>query len=141
MTDINNNKTHSTWDMSQERAFIENLLSQRFNYFILFYSITISGFINTDRLIYAQLILIIGSIISVLFACVLKRSQQKLDIILKELFKDKNHPAKIIDDMAKGTGGSRRRLVGVWIPFICCLTLIIASVVHLCYILCLCQRN
>ncbi len=129
------------WDMSQERAFTENLLCQRFNYFILFYSITIAGFVNVRNQIHAQIILTIGTIITVLFASVLKRSQQKLDIILilNDLFKDETHPAKIIDEIAGGSEGSKRRIIGIWIPAICYWTLIIGSIVHFCYIICLCQ--
>jgi hypothetical protein len=125
----------SSWDMSQERAFIENLLSQRFNYFMLFYSITIAGFVGAKNPIYAQIILTIGAIITALFASVLKRSQQKLDIILEDLFNDENHPAKIIDKIAGGSKGSRRRYIGVLIPTICYWTLTIGAIVHFCYYL------
>ena len=31
------------WDMSQERAFIETLLNQRFNFFLAFFSLVIVG--------------------------------------------------------------------------------------------------
>jgi hypothetical protein len=124
------------WDMSQERQFIENLLSQRFNYFLLFYSITIAGFVNSKNLFYAQAILTFGAVIVFLFASVLQRSQQKLDIILTDLFKDESHPAKIIDDLAGGSKGSKRRIIGYWIPLICSWTLIIGAIVHLCYIIC-----
>ncbi|RPH29904.1 MAG: hypothetical protein EHM93_16640 [Bacteroidales bacterium] len=121
------------WDMSQERAFIENLLSQRFNYFLLFYSIVIAGFVKTTNLVYAQLILTLGAIITILFALVLERSQQKLDIILKDLFEDDSHPAKIVDDLAGGC--SRRRIIGIWIPKICYWTLVIGAIAHLVFII------
>jgi hypothetical protein len=123
------------WDMSQERAFLENLLSQRFNYFLLFYSITVAGFVNAKNVIYAQIILTLGSVITYLFASVLRRSQQKLDIILDDLFKEDSHPAKIIDDLAKGCIGSKRRIIGVVIPTICYLTLFIGALLNLVYLI------
>jgi len=130
-------KTSPVWDMSQERAFTENLLSQRFNYFLVFYSITVAGFINAKNPIFAQIIITIGGLIIFLLALVLKRSQRKLDLILEDLFKDNSHPAKIVD-MQAGKG-SARRIIGIWIPTICYLSLVIGAIVHLCYICCLCQ--
>jgi len=77
--------TSPVWDMSQERMFIENLLSQRFNYFLIFFSLCVAGFANAKNSIYAEIILILGAVIITLFAMVLKRSQQKLDLIFKNL--------------------------------------------------------
>jgi hypothetical protein len=117
--------------MSQERAFLENLLSQRFNYFLLFYSITVAGFVNAKNVIYAQIVLTSGALIVSLLACVLLRSQQKLNHILKDdLFKDISHPAKIIDDLAAGKVGSKRNYIGIVIPIICSTILILGSIIH-----------
>lgn len=132
---MGNNYTDDSWTMSQEREFIENLLSQRFNFFLVFYSIIIAGLVTVKNEIYVQIILMLGAIIITLLASVLKRSQQKLDLILEELFKDEKHPAKISDDLA-GSGGSRRKLIGIWIPAICYLTLIIGAVVNFIFIIC-----
>ena len=44
MTNIDKSKNPiSNWDMSQERAFLENLLSQRFNFFLVFFSLVVAG--------------------------------------------------------------------------------------------------
>ena len=110
--------SRTNWNMSQERAFTENLLCQRFNYFIVFYSIIVAGFINTPNKIYAQLILTLGTVITVLFASVLNRTQKKLDALLEEIFKDDSHPATIADKKVGGSSGSRRRIIGFWIPTI-----------------------
>ncbi|MFH1051719.1 MAG: hypothetical protein V1779_12425 [bacterium] len=117
--------------MSQERAFMENLLSQRFNYFLLFFSIIVIGFSNTyiEKPILAQIIVFLGSIVIFLLALTLKRSQCKLDLILEKLLKDPNHPVKIINDLAGK--GSRRKLIGIWIPTICYLILFASTIVHL----------
>lgn len=128
-------KNLSKWDMSQERAFMENLLSQRFNYFIVFYSIVVAGFVNSKNLLYSQLILILGAIITTLLGSTLHRAQQKLDLILEELFNDKSHPATIINDKAGGSKGSKRRLIGITIPAICYWTLIIGATLHILYVL------
>jgi hypothetical protein len=132
---IDRDEKSPVWDMSQERQFIENLLSQRFNYFLLFYSISVAGFVNAKSEFYAQIILTLGAIITFLFASVLQRSQQKLDIILSDLFKDDSHPAKIIDELAGGSKGSKRRIIGYWIPLICSWTLIAGAIFHFCYMI------
>ena len=97
-------KASPVWDMSQERAFIENLLARRFNFFLVFFSIVMAGSVNAKTQLHLQLVLGIGSTICVLFAMVLARSQEKLDLILQDLFQDDSHPARIIDQRAKKGG-------------------------------------
>jgi len=133
-------KSSPVWDMSQERAFIENLLGQRFNFFLIFFSLVIAGSVNAKTQTQLQIILGIGSVICFLFAAVLGRSQEKLDIILADLFTDESHPATIIDGRAKPCG-SRRRIIGIWIPRLCCAILIIGFILSLCGVLKVAQKN
>jgi hypothetical protein len=127
--------TSPVWDMSQERAFMETLLNQRFNFFLLFYSLSIAGFVNSKGAYLSLVILVAGSIVLTMLACVLYRTQKKLDACLEELSKEPNHPFKLIDD-AVGSGGSRRQLIGIWIPIFCCFSLITAIVVYLGFLIC-----
>ncbi|MCE7956431.1 MAG: hypothetical protein DYH06_00605 [Acidobacteria bacterium ACB2] len=115
------------WDMSQERAFIETLLNQRFNFLLVFFSLVLAGAVNAKVQLHFQLILTLGAIVTLLFSLVLARSQQKLDLILADLFTDPTHPATIIDQRA-GRQGSRRRLIGTWIPRVCTGILVLAAV-------------
>jgi hypothetical protein len=133
-------KLSPVWDMSQERAFTENLLCQRFNFFLIFFSLTIAGFVNTHNKLYAELILIIGTTILWMLALTLQRSQQKLDIILnQDIFPDPNHPASIINNAA-GSSGSKRRIIGIGIPRLCVGILFTASIAHLTYMICTCCK-
>jgi len=118
------------WDMSQERAFIENLLNQRFNFFLVFFSIVLAGSINAKTQTHLQIILGLGCVICVLFTMVLRRSQEKLDLILADLWRDESHPSYIIDKSAKKCG-SRRRYIGIWIPRFCCAALIIGFILSI----------
>jgi disulfide bond formation protein DsbB len=120
-------KSSPVWDMSQERVFIENLLNQRFSFFLIVFSLILAGSINSKMQIQFQVILTLGAIVTTLFAAVLGRSQEKLDLILADLFADPSHPASIINRQAK-QGGSRRRLIGVWIPRFCCIVLIAGAI-------------
>ncbi|MBM4064499.1 MAG: hypothetical protein FJ266_02485 [Planctomycetes bacterium] len=109
-TTAERDKTSPVWDMSQERAFIENLLGQRFNFFLIFFSLVMAGSTNAKTQTQLQIILGIGSVICGLLASVLGRSQEKIDLILQDLFADESHPAGIIDRRSK-QGGSRRRII------------------------------
>lgn len=64
------------WDMSQERMFIENLLCQRFNYFLIFFSLTIAGFSNAKNEWIGETMLILGAVIITMLANVLRWNQK-----------------------------------------------------------------
>ena len=42
----NNDSISPRWDISQERAFIETLLGQRFNFFLVFFALISAGALN-----------------------------------------------------------------------------------------------
>lgn len=122
--DNNQDRTTPRWDMSQERAFLENLLGQRFNFLLVFFSIVVAGAVQARELPVLQaLVLTLGTFILLCLLLVIGRAQQKLDIILGLLFQNANHPAKISNDLA--SGGSKRRLIGYVVPRICFCTLAI----------------
>src|SRR5690242_9488913 len=104
------------WDMSQERAFVENLLNQRFNFFLVFFSLVVAGSVNAKTQVMFDIILGVGAVIGLLFTLVLSRTQQKLELILEDLFTDKSHPATIIDRRTHKLVGSRLRFIGFYIP-------------------------
>lgn len=126
------------WDFSQERQLIENLLCTRFNFFLVFYSLVVIGFVTTTECKYKPIILILGAIISILLALVIYRSHIKLDLILKnhlDLNKKKpTHPAGIINQECNQLEGlvnkifSVRWIIGWFIPLLCCLSLIVGAI-------------
>jgi hypothetical protein len=125
----------TSWDMSQERAFIENLLSQRFNFFLVFFSLVVAGSINAPSQLFFQTILILGTFICWFLALTLFRSQKKLDIIINLIFEEQSlHPAKRTDDKCHNKG-SKRKIIGYAIPSICCSFLTIISILAIMNIL------
>jgi len=119
-------KESPVWDMSQERAFLENLMNQRFTFFIVFFCAIVAGVVNAKSEFIAKLLLTLGSVLTVLFAAIILRSHKKLDLILDDLKTDKTHPATVIDRRAGR--GSVRWILGWGIPLLCCAVLIIGSV-------------
>jgi hypothetical protein len=115
------------WDMSQERAFLETILNQRFNFTLIFFSLVLAGALNARSQIIMQLILSLGAVATALFASVIARAQEKLDIALRDLTTDPTHPVSIVESRAK-KGGSRRRLIGIHIPRLCVAALGVAAI-------------
>jgi disulfide bond formation protein DsbB len=114
--------------MSQERAFLENLLGQRFNFFLVFFGFVLNGSISAKTQVYLSTILVIGSFVCWSLALTLRRSQQKLDIILEDLFTDETHPATIVNERCDKTGSrGKRKIIGYWIPTVCCVILTIGA--------------
>jgi len=129
-----------TWDLSQERAFIENLLCQRFNFLLVFYSLVVAGAFTTSSQRNFNIVLTAGAIISSLFALPIARAQHKLDLILRHLGTlHPTHPARMTDVWATDLNlvpavmrpivrHSRRDVIGYWIPLLCATSLWIGAV-------------
>jgi hypothetical protein len=104
------------WDISQERAFVENLLGQRFNFLLVFFSIYVAGAVNIkDDRILQSFVLTLGAMIAFFLAWAIFRTQKKLDIVLNNLHP--SHPHKIIEEQLKFPTG--RYFIAYVIPSIC----------------------
>jgi hypothetical protein len=121
-------KSAPRWDLSQERAFIENLLGQRFNFLLVFFSIFIAGAVQArDWPLLQAIVLSLGAAIALCLMLAIGRTQQKLDIVLGLLFSDYTHPATIVNNLAGR--GSRRRMVGYVVPCICFASLLLWPII------------
>lgn len=113
----------SRWDMSQERAFIETLMTQRLNFLLLVVAVILGAGISADQYWQAAVILWTGTLVSAPLAAGVYRSHAKLSIILDDiLFQDPEHPAAVIERLARQKRlavGSVRRALGVWLPLGC----------------------
>jgi hypothetical protein len=124
--------SNETWDMSQERAFIENLFCQRFNFFIVIFSLVIAGAASANTQTKLTAILSIGFVLCLLVALTIYRIYVKLIWILKELHQLKDHP------VGASSAGIRKlrmpKLFGVnWIigwcvPALCSVILLAGSI-------------
>jgi hypothetical protein len=115
------------WTMSDERNHLVNLLGQRLNFLLIFYSIVFAGAFGVkDQFPFIQILLFIGTLITFLLSLTIRRAQQKLNIVFEFIYKDDNHPAKLIKDRMKGS--SKRNIIGYVIPSICWITLFVAFV-------------
>lgn len=118
-----------SWTMSQEREFIENLLCQRFNFFMVFFGLIVAGAFATRSEPLFCSILWVGAFVSLLLATTLFRAQMKLDFILEGFFKNHpDHPATIVHEACKDELlGSARRVIGYGIPLLCTVLLFLGA--------------
>lgn len=114
------------WDMSQERAFIEQIMNQRFNFFLVFYSVVLAGAVNSRTQQHFFLILLLGSVVTGFLTYSIVRAHRKLGTILDVLFQDESHPATIIDK-AHYKLLSVRWVIGGLIPIACTLSLFVGA--------------
>lgn len=116
------------WDISQERQFVETILGQRFNFFLVFFALICAGALNArEWASYLQTsILTLGALICFALALAIMRAQHKLDLILAELGKDSRHPFTFIN--ARAGRWSMRWLIGYGVPVACTAALAIAAI-------------
>lgn len=120
--DNDKNDRSPRWDISQERAFVENLLGQRFNFLLLFFSIFVAGAVNArEAPVLQATVLSLGAIIALFLALAIWRTQRKLDLILARL--GKTHPASFTDRHLR----SGRHFIGFYIPPACCAALTLGA--------------
>jgi hypothetical protein len=133
--------TQDKWSMSDERQFIENLLVQRVNFLILFYSLILGGALNTHKQGHLTIVLFLGTLICGLLTMSIFPLEKKLEILIAEIYNDDNHPAKKIRDQAKqktespclpwAFRGCDRKIIGYWIPLICAMSLLLGFILSL----------
>jgi len=88
MTETHNDKKDRwnypvDWDINQERMFMENLLSQRFKFFLVTFSLVLSGAASANSQIKLQLLLLAGLILCLLMWATVYRIYIKVDVTLK----------------------------------------------------------
>jgi hypothetical protein len=119
------------WDMSQERQLAVNVTNQRFQFFLLFFSLTVGGAFNSRTQIHMSIIFCLGAFISTLLFWVVYRSQQRLNRIFDVLLEDETHPATII--AKKSTYKHRiQPVISYVIASICCIILVIGAIASSC---------
>lgn len=122
-------QTHNTpeWTMSQEREFMENLLCQRFNFFLIAVGAVLVAPFSGDLEKWSRIgVLGFGFAVCLLLTLSLYRVQRKLNEIIEELKKDVRHPLTLIDEAVGGW--SCRNIIGYCIPTLCCLTILTVGV-------------
>lgn len=112
------------WGYPEERAFIENLLCQRFNFLLVFFGLVVAGALECkERPVELQMVLWLGTVIVSLLSVTIAALQFKLGKILEEIFRDENQPITKIHRACHSR--SVKEIIGYVIPSLCSLSLFV----------------
>ena len=81
--DREHQKAVDNWDLNQERVFLEGLLQQRFNFFIIVFSLIAVGGTSANSLSELNWVLTVGFVLSLLLALAVYRVFTKVDTVLE----------------------------------------------------------
>jgi len=81
-------KAREGWDLNQERIFLENLLQQRFNFFVVAFSLVIASGTAAGSLSELNFVLGVGFIFSALLGFSVYRIFVKVDTVLWLMHQD-----------------------------------------------------
>lgn len=123
-----NSHCKQDWGMYKEREFIENLFCQRFNYFILAYTIFVMATANIASGIGVRIILISGIVTLFFLWLTLCRAYIKLFAILKILRQEDGGILRTVDKIVDDCPPIVKLFSGLSImayalPFICIVSL------------------
>jgi len=121
------------WTFYSEREFIENLLSTRFNYLLIVYSLFITAFANINGTNGRLFILTTGALITTLIWITIYRAYVKLMIYLKILHNmGSKHVFPIAEKEVEKKGVFAlfgvNPFIGIYIPFVFVLSFILAII-------------
>ena len=120
------------WTLSDEREFMENLLCQRFDFFLVVFSLILTAAFSANNPRAQSYVLTIGTVLSVLVWMTIYRAHVKHHYIMDTLYAQAGHPAKLVNDATRDQ--IRRplfrvsRLIGVVIPWLCIAALACLSI-------------
>jgi hypothetical protein len=114
------------WTYAQEREFLENLVYQRVNYFLVLFGLVVAGASAATSLVLFKCVLWFGTVILSLLGVAIAGVQWKLDFVLDVLFEHPEHPITVVSAAARH--GRLRGLVGYVIPVVCCAAILLAAI-------------
>ncbi len=137
---MSNNLEPTEWSMSKEREFMEKLVCQRFNCFLVVFALFILAATTCRDDTNSGVILTAGLVVCLMVWLTIYRSHVTLHWIMQErIYKTENHPARIANEELKRRGLLSRlsapHWTGVVIPAVCCGILFLGALGIFCRIL------
>ena len=129
MTKLHFKENSNNWSISDERQFMENLFNQRLNFYIVIYSLIITGTLIAEEKSEKAFILGAGIILCSTLGLSLYRACHKLILILNLLHRTKQHPARRIGKYASRykwpLSFPINHIMGIGLPMVTVLWLVI----------------
>jgi hypothetical protein len=118
--------------MEYERAHVETVVVQRFNFFIVLFGVVLVGAANVSDHITRALLCAAAIPPMLMLAITLGRAQTKLTFLLDTLMRRwDTHPAATSNAVANHSSSSRKQWIGVQIPWTCIAILALAGILSL----------
>ncbi|MBP3959442.1 hypothetical protein J8F10_29715 [Gemmata sp. G18] len=120
-------KSSPVWDLSQERVLLTSMVTQRFQFLLLVFSLVVAGALNARSQSHMIGVFVLGLSMTVALAGSLNHARRKLGAVHKRLLQDPTHPYTLI----KGDVGNRpilRVMMGHVLPVGSWLLLLVATV-------------
>lgn len=113
-------------ELNQERAFWENQLNQKINFFLLFFALIIAGVVLSKSREFTVTVLLVGAVILWFLSLMIMNATRKINIVIKELMKDEKYPVALIDSRSRGR--IFRIIVGYGLPIFCAVVVTLAFI-------------
>lgn len=130
-TDIAHAVDIGDWNMSDERAFMENLFVSRFNSFLLVFSLFVTAGFANNFAAYKSLVFFAGAGVLVVVWLSLHRAYLKYDRIVKLLLHKRDHPMsqtqRLLELEGFSSGFRASWVMGVGTPALCVALLLAAG--------------
>lgn len=115
----------SNWDRNQERAFWEQLLNQKLNYFLIFFAVVLGGIFTVSSKTVSIGIQALSAIILWILALSIINTAHKLNIVIKSLSREDHIPTAIADRRIPGR--VIKILYGYFLPVFCATIITVSS--------------
>ena len=124
----------SHWTLEDERAFIENLVCQRFNFLLVFFGLVVAGAVTAQNRTLAIVVLWLGAAVLGALAITVAGAHWKLEQTLA-LIRDADSQNPITVISAKAGHCRVNWLIGYVVPAFCALALLVGAVLGTAHIL------
>ena len=114
------------WTFEEERAFLENLVCQRFNFLLVFFGLVVAGAVTAQNRTLALIVLWLGATVMLALAITVAAAHYKFKLVLKHIYEDKKNPITIIS--AEVNFWHINWLIGYVVPIFCAVALLAGAV-------------
>ena len=122
-------KAFESWDLNQERIFLENLLQQRFNFFIVVFTLIMAGGTSANSISELNWLLMVGFFLCILLGLSVYRVFTKVDAVLRMIREIDDHVMHVVAIEAEKRkwpfSFKVNDIIGYVIPLFCLLVIVI----------------
>lgn len=127
-----------SWNFFNEREFMENLMCQRFNFLLVFYSIFVAAAASATSQDFFIAVMLMGSVLTLMIWLMIWRAFVKFRIAIRICYRLEFSAIDIVDEetkLRKDRLFPVNDLLAIWIPMVCFLSLVAGAALGACGVL------